>query len=126
MKVKCIKLLNADGKEVEFSPWLTLGREYHVMGIEVKSSVPDVNYRIITNDKEPGFAAMVLIQSSAFMVTSEIVPSNWRLKIYKEAGFEISPLAWQEPEFLEKFYEGDPDVYPIYERERDVIMREDS
>lgn len=37
MKVRCIRLFDAFGREVDSSPWLTVGRSYHVMSIEVTS-----------------------------------------------------------------------------------------
>ncbi len=36
MKVKCIRILNIYGEDVELSPWITVGRVYHVMSIKFK------------------------------------------------------------------------------------------
>jgi hypothetical protein len=124
MKVKCVKLVDARGREVNDSAWLTLERVYPVLGIFVD---PDGrrSYQIITNDRDPGFAAMVCPSAECFEIVSTTVPSNWRLKIRENGVMSIAPGAWQEPGFLEAFYDRDPAVYPIFERERDLILSED-
>lgn len=124
MKVKCVRLLNADNKEVEFSPWLTLGRTYHVMGISVEPS-RGRRYQIISHDRDPGFATMGYHAAECFEIVSDVIPSNWRVKIYKMSYIDISPEDWQVPGFLEAFYDADPSAYPIFERERNIIRQED-
>jgi hypothetical protein len=123
MKVKCIRLLNADGEEVESSSWLTLGHVYHVMGIYV---APDGrrSFRIISRNPEREWPQMGYQNAQCFEVISEKVPSNWREWGNKSA-CGIGPEAWQTPGFLEAFYDHDPATYPIFERERDIILRED-
>lgn len=124
MKVKCVRLLDSDDKEVESSPWLTLGRIYHVMTLYIESK-RRCSYRIIGNDRDPGFTAMGYHSADCFEMVSDVIPSNWRVKIYKMSDIDISPAAWQEHGFLEAFYDADPTVYPIFERERDIILSED-
>jgi len=124
MKVKCVRLLNADDKEVESLPWLTVGRIYHVMGISIEPN-RGRRYQIISHDRDPGFATMGYHSADCFEIVSDVIPSNWRVKIYKMSDIDISPAAWQEPGFLEAFYDADPTAYPIFERERDIILRED-
>ena len=63
--------------------------------------------------------------ADCFEIVSDVIPSNWRVKIYKMSDIDISPAAWQEHGFLETFYDADPTVYPIFERERDIILSED-
>ncbi len=124
MKVKCVRLLNSDDKEVESSPSLTLGRIYHVMGIYIEPK-RGRRFQIISNNRDPGFATMGYHSAECFEIVSDVIPSNWRVKIYKMADIDISPEAWQVPGFLEDFYDADPKVYSIFERERDVILSED-
>lgn len=123
MKVKCIRLLNSIGQEVESSPWLTLGRIYHVMAIYVE---PDgkCSFTIISRHPEGEWPQMGYQYAECFEVTSEKVPSNWRE--WKSKGASgISPAAWQKPGFLEAFYDHEPTTYSIFERERDIILSED-
>ncbi len=123
MKVKCIRLLNADGREVEFSSWLTLGRVYHVMSIFTDKSGKR-SYGIINRHPEGEWPQLGSHQAECFEIVSDIVPSNWRTKVYSGVT-DISPAAWQEPGFYEAFSDHDPATYPIFERERDIILRED-
>lgn len=123
MKVKCVRLLNADGQEVEFSPWLTLGKIYHVMYILVGENKKKY-YGIITSHPKGEWPQMVACHQECFNVVSNFIPSNWQE--WEDRGISgISPLAWQEVGFSEAFYDHDPSVYPIFERERDIILRED-
>ncbi|MEN3931779.1 hypothetical protein WJT86_12010 [Microvirga sp. W0021] len=124
MKVKCIKLLNADGKEVEFSPWLTLGREYPVLSIDISDS-GKISYRIVTSERDGFWPDMGLHQADCFEVTSTIIPSNWRVRIYKNKGLSIYPDTWQDNWFLEAFYDRDPKAFPIFQQEYQKILTED-
>jgi hypothetical protein len=123
MKVKCIRLLNADGENVESSSWLTLNGVYHVMGIYVS---PDGkrSFRIISRHLVGEWPQMGYQHAECFEAISEKVPSNWREWKNKNAS-GMGPEAWQAPGFLEAFYDHDPATYPIFERERDIILSED-
>jgi hypothetical protein len=124
MKVKCIKLFDARGREVDISPWLVLERVYVVFGILVDSDGRR-SYQIISHDRDPGFATMACHPAECFEIISTVVPSNWCLKIRQNGVMSIAPGAWQEPGFMEAFYDRDPAAYPIFERERDLILSED-
>jgi hypothetical protein len=123
MKVKCIRLLDADGREVEFSSWLTLGRVYHVMSIFTDKNGRR-SYGIINRHPEGEWPQLGSHQAECFEIVSDVVPSNWREWANGNAS-GVSPSAWQEPGFYEAFYDHDPATYPIFERERDIILRED-
>jgi hypothetical protein len=122
MKVKCVRLLNSDGREVESSPWLTLGRVYHVMTIfEDKNGRR--RYGVINRHPDDEWPQLGSHQAECFEVVSEVVPSNWRTWVNEQAS-GASPAAWQASGFYEAFYDHNPATYPIFERERDVIVRE--
>lgn len=123
MKVKCIRLLDADGREVECSPWLELGRIYHVMSI-FDDKNGKRSYGIVNRHHEGEWPEMGSHQAECFEVVSEVVPSNWR-EWKNENSSGVSPVSWQAPIFYEAFYDHDPDTYPIFEREHDIILRED-
>lgn len=123
MKVKCIRLLNAMGQEVEFSPWLTLGRVYHVLSIVIDRDGKR-GYRIMSGLRGGEWPQMGIHQEECFEVVSDVMPSNWN-EWKNDHASGISPAAWQEPGFYEAFAEHDPDTYPIFERERDIILSED-
>lgn len=123
MKVKCIRLLDADGREVEFSSWLALGRIYHVMSIVVDQNGRR-SYGIINRHPEGEWPQMGNHQSECFEVISDVVPSNWRAW-KNETASGVSPAAWQASGFYEAFCDHDPATYPIFERERNIILSED-
>jgi hypothetical protein len=123
MKVKCIRLLGADGREVEFSSWLTLGRIYHVLSI-FSDKNGRRSYGIINHHPEGEWPQLGSHQAECFEIVSEVTPSNWREWTTENAS-GISPAAWQEPGFYEAFYDHDRATYPIFERERDIIFNED-
>lgn len=123
MKVKCIRLLDSDGREVEFSSWLTLGRIYHVMAIHVEPNGKR-SFSIISRQPDGEWPQMGSHQAECFEVVSEVVPSNWREWVHENIS-GVSPAAWQAPSFYEAFYDHDPATYPIFERERDIILSED-
>lgn len=123
MKVKCVRILNADGSEVEFSPWLTMGRVYHVLSMSIDPHGKR-SYGITSGYREGEWPHMGSHQQQCFEVVSDIVPSNWRTTVCR--GFtDISPAAWQENGFYEAFADHDPATYPIFQREREIILSED-
>lgn len=124
MKVKCIRLLDVFGREVEASPWLTLGRTYHVASIEI---TPDGkrSYGIVTSERAGEWPNMGGHQAECFEIVSTMAPSNWRSKVNANGAISIAPAAWQEPGFLEAFYDRDPIAYHIFEKEYGLILSED-
>ena len=123
MKIKCIRLLDSDGREVEFSSWLTLGHIYHVMLIFTDQNGKR-RYGIINRHPDGEWPQMGSHQAECFEVVSEVVPFNWREWVREKAS-GVSPAAWQAPGFYEAFYDHDPATYPIFKRERDIILSED-
>lgn len=125
MKVKCVLLLDALGREVGFSPWLTLGGIYHVMSIDV---APDggCSYGVVTAERAGEWPNIGSHPARCFEIISTVVPSNWHVKVWENGAISVAPAAWQEPAFLEAFYDRDPATYPAFERERALILKENS
>lgn len=123
MKVKCIRLLNSSGREVDFSPWLTIGRIYHVLSVFIDQGGRR-SYGIVSGFREGEWPQIGSYQEECFEVASEAVPSNWRVFVHQGA-IDISPAAWQVPGFYEGFSDHDPVMYPIFEREMEIILGED-
>jgi hypothetical protein len=123
MKVKCVRLLDSDGNEVKSSPWLTLGETYHVLSIFLDAAG---NRRFSIDSQMPGeWPSNAEHQAECFEVVSTVVPSNWRVWIHESSAIGISPAAWQAPGFAEALFEHDPATYPVFDRERQVILNED-
>ena len=108
---------------VESSSWLVLGHIYHVMSIFTDKNRKR-RYGIINRHPEGEWPQLGSHQAECFEVVSELVPSNWREWV-GEGVSGISPVAWQAPGFYEDFYDHDPATYPIFQRERDIILNED-
>lgn len=123
MKVKCVRLLDHEGNEVDSSSWLTLGKIYHVLSIFVDA----MGNRLFNVDLQPPgeWPSNAEHRAECFEVVSTVVPSNWRVWIHESSSIGISPAAWQTPGFAEAFFEHDPATYPVFDSERKVILRED-
>jgi hypothetical protein len=124
MKVKCIRLFNDQGQEIEFSAWLTIDKIYHVMSILIDAN-GSRSYRIVTKDTEGEWPDMGIYHEKCFEIISDIVPSNWHVKINNNSLIIISPKSWQEENFLENFYDHNPQSYKIFKKEKDIILKED-
>ncbi|GGY20384.1 hypothetical protein GCM10011289_24980 [Paludibacterium paludis] len=124
MKVKCIRLLDSAGREVEHSVWLALGQTYNVLSIFIDHDGKR-SYAIVSHEREGEWPSMVSHQAECFEIVSTVVPSNWRTWIHNSSAIGISPVAWQDPSFNEGFFEHDPAIYPIFVREREIMLRED-
>lgn len=123
MKVKCVRLLDHEGKEVSSSPWLQLGRTYHVLSIFIDA---EGKRRFGVDSQVPGeWPSNAEHQAECFEITSTVVPSNWCIWIDQSSAVGISPGAWQVAGFADALADHDPTAYPIFERERLVILTED-
>jgi hypothetical protein len=122
MKVKCIKIYNENTKQYQnSSSWLTIGKEYIVLAIEV---FPDeVRYCLVgdNQDKSPG-----IYHASQFEVTSKKIPSNWNTHFGTLNLLSIEPKSWCEPGFWEDCYNQEPAALEIYKREARIIMEEEN
>ncbi|WP_374377430.1 hypothetical protein [Dongia sp.] len=125
MKVKCIRLIDSGGREVNTSPWLKVGQVYNVLSIFIDQDGKR-SYAIVGNEHEGEWPNMVSHEAECFEVVSTIVPSNWRVWIHESSAIGVSPATWQAPDFAERFYDRDPSILPIFQRERDIIVREES
>jgi len=67
---------------------------------------------------------MGLHLASAFEVISEYIPSSWRICIVNNV-MQIYPAKWLVDQFFQAFSDGDPSARPIFEEERDLILREE-
>ena len=100
MKVKCINIYDTfDKKFVETSRWLTKGKEYIVIDMEIDPK-NDIYYRLLDNDPD---GQPALYNASQFKVVSNVIPSNWRVTQYETGAITFSPLAWEVLGFLGRF-----------------------
>ena len=121
MKIKCIKIYNEHTKEYqEKGSWLTIGKEYIVLAIEIYCN--RVEYLIVddSNDKTPG-----LHQAEQFELISGVIPKNWEIMVGSIELFVIGPKAWRAIDFWNDYYEGKTSTLEIYEREAKIIYEEE-
>lgn len=124
MKVKCIRLLDSSGQEVSSSPWLTLGRIYHVLSIFIDAE-GQRSFSIVTSEGPGKRPSMGSHQAECFEIVSTVIPSNWRVWVHESSAIGISPQSWQNPGFAEALFEHDPSAYAVFEQERQVILAEE-
>ena len=122
MRIKCQKILNERTQhQQESSPWLTIGKEYIVLAIEV---YPTKNYFLLVDDSSN--QAPHLHDAKQFEVISHHISSNWRINKGDLDIMTIAPEAWQDPNFWEKCYDGDPSALEIFKHEARIIMEEEN
>lgn len=124
MKVRCQLLLNAEGNSTEFSPWLTLGKIYIVLGI-LKDASGLINFRLMTSDKEVGPESVGVYSSECFELIDNYQPKIWKEKKLARGGIEISPASWQSDDFWDKFYDRDPDALIEFKNQFENILEEE-
>ncbi|WP_347110057.1 hypothetical protein AAHB33_05115 [Paenarthrobacter sp. S56] len=102
MKVICQELLSHDGREtLEWSPWLTIGAEYHVVSVLAHPS-GRIQLRIVDDQGSLG-----LFGSSAFAAADGTIPSNWVVSIRDGGTLELAPSSWVRPGLWEDYYDGE-------------------
>jgi hypothetical protein len=124
MKVRCVRIFDTFGREVDSSPWLTISRSYHVMSIEIS---PDGKraYGIATAERTGEWPTLGSHRIESFEIVSTLVPASWRVEVQANGAVFIAPGAWLTPGFFEAFSDREPDAYPIFKRERDLIVSGD-
>lgn len=120
MKVKCTKLYNEHTKEYEEkNSWLTIGKEYVVLGIEVRQN--KVSFLIVSDS----IGQPVLANAIQFEVLNKRIPNTWRISTEALALFSIEPEAWQKPGFWEDCYDHEPEAVELYKREARIMHEEE-
>jgi len=123
MKIKCVSLCDSEGKSVESSPWLSVGRIYHVLSILTRKH-GERRFQIVTHERRPGVESLGYWPDSCFEIVSNYRPSCWQDRAIGDV-IETAPIAWQADRFLEALYEGDPEANLVFERERSKILAEE-
>ena len=122
MKVKCEKIINEHTlREQESSEWLTIGKEYVVLMIEV---YPTKNLYLLVDDSSN--QAPHLHDAKQFEVISHRISSNWIVNPGDLNVVTIGPKVWQEPGFWENCYDHNPKALEIYKREARIIYEEEN
>ena len=102
MKVVCVSLIGSDGRKLEQDSWLTVGREYVVLGVYGRGST--IKYRLIGDDE----STPALHRAEQFDIKSNTIPADWSFKLYPET-FEwmIEPSVLAADGFWTAYFDGD-------------------
>jgi hypothetical protein len=122
MKVKCLKIYNEHTKKYENeSPWLTVGKEYLILAIEVYNN--RVLYLLVGDNTDNSPSLQNALQ---FEIISEKIPKNWELISGNLCLFILGPKVWRNVGFWESCYNNDPAALEIYKREAKIIYEEEN
>lgn len=108
MRIVCRRLLDARGRLIAASPYLTVGRAYLVLEVSVDFNGP-VHVRVVDDSGVPGLFAI-----EAFEVTDSSVARSWQFRV-GDGGFLLGPEPWMAEGFWERFFEDDIEAAEAYE-----------
>lgn len=120
MKVRCVKLLSHAGKLIEYDSWMTIGKIYHVLAVEL-SRDGRWHFRL-RGDGENGVALFLIDQ---FEIVSSKIPPTWVIAIKRGKLFQLTPEPWSYLGFMERYYNGDPEAIKIFHEEEKKIIEAD-
>lgn len=123
MKVRCIALLDSQGKPVEFSPWLSLGHVYNVLSV-LTNIAGEKRLQIIEDTQLASTDTLGFHLSQCFEVISDYRPSCWTERSIP-GGIELAPESWQSEGFWEAFYDGDPQAQQTFEEQKTMMINEE-
>ena len=81
-------------------------------------------YGIISHEQAGEWPSFGYHTFKCFELVSAQVPTTWRVLVGEDSNILIFPEAWQDG-LLEKIVEHDPEAYPIFDRERNIMLQED-
>lgn len=119
MKVRCIRLLDSSGKPQEKSAWLTIGKIYHVL--ELFQGQNTWLLRLIGD----GLNGLAIFRLEQFEIATLKIPPSWIVAWGKDGSLHLRPESWNQPGFLERYYDKDADAMRIFEEERRKIIEAD-
>ena len=120
MKVRCVRLVDIKGRVQETSPWLTLGKVYHVLEI-ILGAVQKCHLRLIADGRN----RTALFPMDDFEIVSPIVPTSW-IVTWNKGALKFAPNAWTKAGFWERFYDGEPAEIQIFDEEVIKIIQSDT
>ena len=117
MKVRCIQLVDPLGAVRETSPWLTIGKEYHVLSLIYATGKWLV--RLWTDDGTVG-----LFPLQQFEITSPKVSALWIATWNRSGVFELTTRSLAQEGFWDRYYDNEMDAIQIVDGEMKKIIGE--
>jgi len=115
MKVRCVKAPD-EGRVSGRSAWLTEGRTYHVLAIEIEPT--RTRFRLVGDQSE----TPALFEPELFEVVSGMIPSNWVISSHRSGYVDIGPEAWGCPGFWEDYFDRKPQSLAAFSTELNTIL----
>ncbi len=101
MIVRPIKEIDSEGNTI----WLSLNRDYEVLGIEVDS------FRILTDyDAKPYSNDPILFNKECFTIVDSSEPPFWNCENVEEGERYCYPEEWSGVGYFEDYHDGVPEV----------------
>ncbi len=121
MKVRCIELLDEDtGEVLDSSSWLTVGKVYHVLSVNMEDGLP-IKFQLVSDDEQiPAYH-----DANQFEIITNIIPKGWIADFVSKSHFRLSPKAWSQPGFWEAYFDGEPEAIELFNAEKNRIFGED-
>ena len=110
MKVKCIKLFDAKGNPQEWSPWLTLGKVYHVLEV-----IQDPRRKWLLRVLGNGSDGVGIFRLEQFEIVSTKVPDAWIVDLNTDGDLTLTTEDWNKPGFWDAYYDRDPNARKKFE-----------
>jgi hypothetical protein len=66
-----------------------------------------------------------LYEALQFEIVSEVIPSNWEIRIFNNTLLIVGPKEWRENGFWDKYYDHHSDALEAYQREAQIIYEEE-
>ena len=102
---------SATGEAQEASPWVTVGRDYPVLSVDIHST-GGASIQLLTDDRR----TLGWFSIRDFRTVDTSIPKNWVVVI--DAGLlQLGPAAWLTPGFWEAYYDGDEQAVAAVRRE---------
>lgn len=125
MLIKCTKIISPVTKEDlgEKSPWLTKGKEYVVLALNVSSKC-GMEVCIQTDHyNEPRYITL-----NGFEIISQTIPKNWvtvSKKIDDETFIDMLPQSWAYEGFFNELEDENHQAIALFNKEAELIYREE-
>ena len=110
MKVRCIKLVSLEGKELASSPWLKLDGVYDVL-----SFTAGLNRGVLLRILDEKSAGLFPLQQ--FEIVDGTIPTSWRATALPTGDISFGPQSWREPGFWERYFDGNEEARKIFDEE---------
>lgn len=119
MKVKCIRLIDEQtGEPLESSSWLSVGKEYHVLSVNIDDGLP-IKFQLIGDDGQtPAYH-----DANQFEIVTNNIPEGWVIDFVSKSHLRLSPKGWSKPGFWEDYFDGIPEAIELFNAEKAAIIQ---